>query len=206
MTTNTDYGTWCNRVDQASPSLEQTVSDYVSGADREWRERIETTGAFEAMVSDYRDAINKALPDAVTLAGDRFFGPYYDEDCDFEGYPADEHGSLDIKAIVDGIDLAAIVDKHDPDNVDGVETATWSVVRGETPFAHAVDPAQAGVAIPDGIVDWATGHGLSVNDPDVYLLVTPTSEARSDVIGEIAYREHPMPAEDLARLRAELDA
>ncbi|WP_062215700.1 hypothetical protein [Streptomyces sp. NBRC 109706] len=85
-----------------------------------------------------------------------------------------------------------------------IGTAVWSVVRGESPTARAVEPGVAGINVPDEILTWAAKHGLSMDDPDVYLLVTPTEEAGT-VDGEIAYRELAMPAADLATVRAALD-
>lgn len=61
-------------------------------------------------VQTYRDAINAALPDSVSLCGNEFYGPAYEHDCDFDGYPMDEDGSLDIAAIIDGIDFWEIVE------------------------------------------------------------------------------------------------
>jgi len=83
-------------------------------------------------------------------------------------------------------------------------TAIWSVVRGESPTARAIEPGAASIDIPDEILTWAEEHGLSQDDPDVYLLVTPSDEA-GEVIGEIAYRELAMPTDDLATVRAALD-
>lgn len=83
-------------------------------------------------------------------------------------------------------------------------TATWSLVRGESPAARAVDPGLAGIDVPAGILAWAKESGLSMDDPDVYLLVTPSDEA-GEVPGEIAYRELAMDADDLATVRAALD-
>lgn len=106
MTTTTDYGTWCNRIDQYSVSLEASLTDGYFGSE----------GAdgfdFEAICTEYRQAINDALPSSVTLSGDQFYGPYYEADQHFDGYPVDEDGRLDLKAIVDGIDLSAIVERH----------------------------------------------------------------------------------------------
>ncbi|TDC02652.1 hypothetical protein E1091_00175 [Micromonospora fluostatini] len=79
----------------------------------------------------------------------------------------------------------------------------WSVVRGDSPTAQAVEPAMAGVEIPRDVLDWAEGHGLSDEDPDVYLLVAPADEA-GEVSGEVAWIKRAASAEDLARIRAEL--
>lgn len=116
MATTTDYGTWNNHGDRSALTVEATVTGYISGGDSDWLERVEKTGALENMVAAYRAAINAALPDGVTLAGNDFYGPYYDADKDFDGYPTDEDGALDITAIIADVDLAAIVDEHDPDN------------------------------------------------------------------------------------------
>lgn len=106
MITTTDYGTWNNVVDPSSSTFESSVLDDYFGSEG-------SDGFnFEAIVSDYRDAINAALPDGVTLSGDQFYGPYYPEDQNFEGYATDQNGDLDIKTIVEGVDLKAIVEKH----------------------------------------------------------------------------------------------
>lgn len=115
MTTTTSYGTWYNHTG-SNVTVEADVADYVGGGDREWRERIEADGSFDAMVDDYRQAVNDALPAGVSLAGNDFYGPYYDADKDFDGYPTDEDGRLDIAAIIADINLGEIVEKNDPDN------------------------------------------------------------------------------------------
>jgi hypothetical protein len=116
MTTETtSYGTWCNRVNALSDSPDDDVRDYVGTGDPDWRERLETTGALEQMKADYRAAIDAALPPSVTLCGKEFIGPAHPDDGEFDGYPVNEFGSLDIKAMLSDIDLAAIVERHDPD-------------------------------------------------------------------------------------------
>lgn len=109
MTTTTEYGTWNNHGDRSALTVEDTVTSYIGGGDSEWVERCETTGALENMVAAYRTAINNALPNGVSLAGDNFYGPYYETDQDWDG-------ELDIAEIITGIDLGAIVAEHDPDN------------------------------------------------------------------------------------------
>lgn len=116
MTTTTGYGTWNNHGDSSALTVEATVAGYISGADSEWIDRIQADGSFDDMVAAYRAAINAALPDGVSLNGNDFYGPAYDADKDFDGYPTDEDGALDITAIITEINLAAIVDEHDPDN------------------------------------------------------------------------------------------
>lgn len=106
MTTTTDYGTWCTIVDRYSTNLETTILDGYFGS--EGAEGFD----FESIAADYHNAINDALPSGVALTSDQFIGPAYAEDQNFDGYPADECGSLDIKAIVDSVDLDAIVKRH----------------------------------------------------------------------------------------------
>lgn len=116
MTTTASYGTWANHGDHYSVSVEATLADYISG-DPEWRERVESTGAFAKMAAAYRAEINAALPDAVALCGDEFYGPAYPDEGEFDDYPTNDGGGLDISACIEqaGIDLGAIVERHDPD-------------------------------------------------------------------------------------------
>jgi hypothetical protein len=109
MITTTSYGTWNNHGDHTNTTIGGTVLDCINGGDAEWRERVESSGALDRMVADYRDAISAALPDSVSLCGDEFTGPYYAKDCEWAG-------DLDIAAIVEAIDLGAIVERHDPDS------------------------------------------------------------------------------------------
>lgn len=111
MTTTTRYGTWCTDGDRANTTIGATVLDYLNGGDADWRERVEASGAFDRMVVDYRDAINAALPASVSLCGDEFIGPYHAADREWDG-------ELDIAAIVESIDLGAIIERHDPDNTE----------------------------------------------------------------------------------------
>ena len=105
MATTTSYGTWNNKVERYSLTVEQSVfdalGDYADDYDR------------EALTAAYRDAINDALPDGVTLAGDEFIGPHQPADDEFDGHPHTEDGALDIKAIVETIDFWEIAAKHD---------------------------------------------------------------------------------------------
>ena len=105
----TDYGTWNNHGDRSNLTLEATVIDFINGGDADWRECVEATGAFDAMVADYRQAINDALPAGVSLCGNQFYGPYHFAGCDWDG-------ELDIAEIIRGVDLTAIVERHDPDS------------------------------------------------------------------------------------------
>ena len=103
--TTTDYGTWCTQVEPYSTSLEQTVAealgDYVDDYD------------LDAIANDYSRAINEALPPHMALTGDQFIGPAYEKDQEFDGYPTDEDGNLDIKAVVEGIDFWEIAARHE---------------------------------------------------------------------------------------------
>lgn len=83
------------------------------------------------------------------------------------------------------------------------ENLTWSVVRGESPTAHAVEPGIAGIEVPEAITSWAQEHGLNNNDPDVYLLVTPEDEA-GEVDGEIVFTTLPAPKSDADLIREAL--
>lgn len=111
--TTTSYGTWCNQASTYSTSPEADILDYINGGDSEWRSLMAASGALEAIQDDYRAAINEALPGSVSLSGDEFIGPYQPDDDEWEGYPVDEFGSLDIKAICEGIDLEPILQRHD---------------------------------------------------------------------------------------------
>ena len=101
----TSYGTWNNRVDGDALTVEQTVAETLGDYADEYD--------IDAIAADYRAAINEALPEGVALAGDEFIGPYYAEDATWGPELEDEDGRLDIKAIVDSVDLWAIVAKHE---------------------------------------------------------------------------------------------
>lgn len=107
MTTTTTYGTWCNTIDSYSTSLEHSVVESLGdyGTDEHYD--------IEAIETEYREAINEALPAGVSLCGNEFYGPYYASDCDWTGYPVGVDDDLDLKAIVDGVDFWAIATKHE---------------------------------------------------------------------------------------------
>ncbi|MCX4451625.1 hypothetical protein [Streptomyces sp. NBC_01789] len=85
------------------------------------------------------------------------------------------------------------------------EVAVWSVVRGSSPTARAVEPGPAGVDVPDEILAWAGRHGLSDDDPEVYLLVTPRNEA-GEILGEIVWREYRATPDDMTALSNALNS
>lgn len=97
MPTTTSYGNW-TKIEWTSVSVEDTVAsalgDFVDDYD------------LDGLVSEYRNAINDALPDGVSLCGNEFIGPAYGKDCDFDGYPLTKGGELDLKAIVESVDDA----------------------------------------------------------------------------------------------------
>ncbi|PVC80536.1 hypothetical protein DBP19_35965 [Streptomyces sp. CS090A] len=114
MTTTTSYGTWTNQINTYSTGPDADVLDYINGGDADWRELLEKSGAFGEMVAAYRAEIEKALPPDVSLCGTEFIGPWQPEPGDFDGYPVDEDGALDIAACLEGIDLEPIIQAHDP--------------------------------------------------------------------------------------------
>ncbi|MBM9510058.1 hypothetical protein [Actinacidiphila acididurans] len=81
----------------------------------------------------------------------------------------------------------------------------WSVMRGPSPDAYAVQPEPAGIAIPETVLEWATGHGLSMDDPDVYLVVAP-QEGATDMDGEIDCMEGELTDTEAVAMRTALDA
>lgn len=135
MTTTTSYGTWCNRVNQYSTSPDSDVLDYINGGDSDWQTLLDESGALEQIQREYRQAIENALPDDVSLCGDEFIGPAYPEDGEFDGYPTDEHGALDFAAMVEGIDLEEIVERNDPLTLEAI--GRWELK------SQAQNPAKA---------------------------------------------------------------
>ncbi|MGW2181282.1 hypothetical protein ACWCXX_24915 [Streptomyces sp. NPDC001732] len=109
----TRYGTWSSLIDTHATGPDVEVLDYVGG-EPEWRDLLEKSGALDAIKRAYRTAIDNALPADVALCGDEFIGPREPEDGEFDGYPVDEYGHLDIAACVEGIDLEEIVDHYEP--------------------------------------------------------------------------------------------
>ena len=104
MPTTTSYGTWSSRAEQHSISVEQTVGDALNGE--------YTDEQVESVTRAYRDAINAALPDSVSLNGDEFYGNAHEADCtDQADFPHDEDGRLDIAAIVETVDFWSIVEQ-----------------------------------------------------------------------------------------------
>jgi hypothetical protein len=97
MSVTTNFGTWCNAT-QSELTVESDVANYVSGGPSEWLDRV-----------------------------NEFIGPHYPEDREFNGYSEDEYGGLGLGAIISSIDLAAVVERHEPDLIN--QDATLSVGR-----------------------------------------------------------------------------
>lgn len=132
--TTTSYGTWCNQIAPFSTSPDVDVVDFIGGADSDWLERVEKSGALEEMKAAFRAAIEAALPDSISLCGDEFIGPAHPDDGEFDGYPTDEDGDLDLKACLEDIDLTPIVDANDPITLE--EIGRWELQ------STAKDPAR----------------------------------------------------------------
>lgn len=127
MTTQTVYGTWCNRVDSTTSSPDDAVDTFLT----DWPETYDRV----AIKAAYRQAIQDALPADVSLVGNEFVGPVALEEGEFDGYPVDEHGGLDLEAIVEDIDLAEIAERHEL--IDISEVAERLGYKGDSAAASA---------------------------------------------------------------------
>lgn len=116
MVTTTSYGSWCTRVCNIELSPEYLVSSIMSGADSYWLHLMERSGRVDLIAQEFRDEINNALPPGMSFhASNEFIGPADRSLLDTDGYPVDEDGDLDIKAIVDDIDVDSIIERFDID-------------------------------------------------------------------------------------------
>ncbi|MFJ4682025.1 hypothetical protein [Streptomyces sp. NPDC088789] len=111
--TTTSYGTWTNKVNSYSTSPDADVLDYIDGGDADWRQLLEDSGALAQIQDDYRAAIEAALPPSVSLCGNEFIGPRRPDEDEWDGYPVNGTGRLDIAACVGDIDLESIVERND---------------------------------------------------------------------------------------------
>jgi len=96
--TTTSYGTFVGNV--ADPGPAGNMRDYVTTALGDY------AGSFDvdAIVADYRDAINERLADeGITLAGDEFYGPH----------PGPENVAEIVADAIESVDFWKIVERHD---------------------------------------------------------------------------------------------
>lgn len=94
MTTTTSYGSWVRATGSSAFTLDGEVADaLLAGADS----NDYTEDQITAVATAYRDAINEALPEGVSLCGNEFYGPAYQE-------------TPDLAEIVDSVDFWAIVE------------------------------------------------------------------------------------------------
>lgn len=97
-----DHHEWDSVVDHNQNTVEGTIAaplgDHVGDYD------------LDAFAAAYREAIDDALPPTVRLMGNMFVGVLGGP---WDGYPTCEDGTLDVKAIVDGIDYWAMAARFD---------------------------------------------------------------------------------------------
>ncbi|MET9467815.1 hypothetical protein ABZY44_24030 [Streptomyces sp. NPDC006544] len=126
MAVTTGYGSWYNVQGHelsAASTVRTAAGDYPDDYDLD---EVETA---------YLVAIQEALPPGVYVNGLEFIGPYNDEDKNFDGYPADEYGDLDLTAIVESVDLMAILEEREL--IDINEVASRLGYKGQKPSATA---------------------------------------------------------------------
>ncbi|MFF1341155.1 hypothetical protein ACFVYT_25080 [Streptomyces sp. NPDC058290] len=129
----TDYGDWCNRINGFETSPEQGLNAYLGDQDPDDYDM----GSIHLA---YRRAIDAALPPSISLCGDMFIGPAYPEDGEFDDYPQDDCGTLDLKAVIEGIDLdlGDLFWRHELYTLDSI--GRWILE------SKAKDPAKAAAA------------------------------------------------------------
>lgn len=133
MTTTTSYGTWCSLVNTYETSPTDVIYAFLNGNDPDEYD-------MDSIVGAYLDAIEAALPPDVSLCGDEFIGPAHPEEGEFDGYPIDDFEDLDIKAIVEGIDidLADLFERYELFNLEHI--GKWVLE------SKAKEPAKAAAA------------------------------------------------------------
>lgn len=98
MTTTTSYGTFVGNV--ADPGGAGSMRDYVTTALGDYADAYD----IDAIVDEYRDAINDALDGTgITLAGDEFYGPH----------PGPENVAEIVADAIESVDFWTIVERHD---------------------------------------------------------------------------------------------
>lgn len=85
---------------------------------------------FDAIVGEYQRVLNNALPDGVFFYAGIFMGPAWTE---FEGYPVDAYGRLDIPEIIDSINLDSIIDRHKNPVAQDISTGTEKIALYPNP-------------------------------------------------------------------------
>ena len=93
MTTTTSYGSWGGFTHEAR--VEDGVAAYLN----EFAEDYDVSG----LVAAYREAINEALPEDVSLHGDEFYGPY----------PKSADMNERIREAIESVDLTPIAERFD---------------------------------------------------------------------------------------------
>lgn len=68
-------------------------------------------------------------------------------------------------------------------------THTLTIVRGEQPNAVGEEFGLAGVDVSEEVYDWFAAKGCVVDDPDVWVLVTPIDVHPGELRNVIAWRE-----------------
>jgi len=99
MKPTTVYGTFLSVMGTLDP--EDLVRGYMAGFDDEYD--------VDAVVSDFRDALNALLPGSLALAGNEFVGDV--DDADVPDYWAEMFNED-----VDGIDIGELCERHPADN------------------------------------------------------------------------------------------
>lgn len=96
--TMTPYGTFIGNV--ADPGGAGSMRDYITTALGDYADDYD----IDAIIADYRGAINERLADqGITLAGDEFYGPY----------PRPENAGETIADAIESVDFWTIVERHD---------------------------------------------------------------------------------------------
>lgn len=100
MTTTTSYGNFTSNCSDTGSAA--NLADYVAISLGDYSDDYD----IDAIVDDYRDAINEQLEGTgITLNGDEFYGPHPRE-------------NVDIAAAIEAVDFYEIAERHDTTNED----------------------------------------------------------------------------------------
>jgi len=66
---------------------------------------------------------------------------------------------------------------------------TLTIVRGEQPNANGEDLAEAGLPFGDEVYTWLEANGVTTEDPDLWVLVTPADEFAGDLRNVVDARD-----------------